>query len=55
MYTKGDDGIVVVICVLKQLKTLRDDEKDVVISSLFVSGVGDGILHYARIMDKNPA
>uniref|UniRef100_A0A0A9Z6J0 Kinesin-like protein KIF1C n=1 Tax=Lygus hesperus TaxID=30085 RepID=A0A0A9Z6J0_LYGHE len=52
---KGEDGILVVICVLKQIRRNQNGEKDVIVSSLFVSGVGDGIPHYSRILDKHPA
>ncbi|KEG06124.1 hypothetical protein DQ04_15801000 [Trypanosoma grayi] len=52
-------GIVLVSAVLKQIRTntphTKGDEEDIVLSSLFASGVGDGIIHYTRILDKNPA
>ncbi|EPY17958.1 hypothetical protein STCU_10286 [Strigomonas culicis] len=37
------------------LNLLQNEDYDVVVSSLFASGVGDGVIHYSRILDKNPA
>ncbi|KAH9599366.1 hypothetical protein LSM04_007791 [Trypanosoma melophagium] len=49
-------GILLVSAVLKQIRTpTNSDEEDVILSSLFATGVGDGIIHYKRILDKNPA
>lgn len=49
-------GIVLVTCVLKQTrKSASTGKKDVLVSSIFASGVGSGTIHYNRIMDKNPA
>ncbi|CCW70806.1 unnamed protein product [Phytomonas sp. Hart1] len=54
--TKDEEqGIVLVTCLLKQLRSTREGGSDVWISSIFASGVGDGIIHYNRILDKNPA
>lgn len=51
-----EHGIVLVTCVLKQIRTSQSTgKKDVVVSSIFASGVGDGVIHYNRILDKNPA
>ncbi|RNF22574.1 uncharacterized protein Tco025E_03145 [Trypanosoma conorhini] len=52
-------GIVLMSAILKQIRThtphTKGDEEDIVLSSLFVTCVGDGIVHYNRIVDKNPA
>lgn len=51
-----EHGIVLCTCVLKQVKTSSSTGKqDVLVSSIFASGVGDGVIHYNRILDKNPA
>nr|ACS87845.1 conserved hypothetical protein [Angomonas deanei] len=51
-----EHGIVLCTCVLKQVKTSPSSGKqDVIVSSIFASGVGDGVIHYNRILDKNPA
>ncbi|CAJ1021656.1 hypothetical protein Q4I32_002708 [Leishmania shawi] len=51
-----EQGIVLCTCVLKQVKTSQSSGKeDVIVSSIFASGVGDGVIHYNRIIDKNPA
>lgn len=51
-----EHGIVLCTCVLKQVKTSQSSGKeDVVVSSIFASGVGNGVIHYNRIIDKNPA
>ncbi|EPY22119.1 hypothetical protein AGDE_13589 [Angomonas deanei] len=93
MIGEEEDGIVLLMCVLKQIKPSASnsatdhseimdyvaacedseapldltassegdgtrsfgDDYDVVVSGLFISGVGDGIVHYNRILDKNPA
>ncbi|ESS66232.1 hypothetical protein TCDM_05107 [Trypanosoma cruzi Dm28c] len=52
-------GILLMSAILKQICTntphTKGDEEDILLSSLFVSCVGDGIIHYNRILDKNPA
>lgn len=49
-------GIVLCTCVLKTVwVSPSNGTKDVIVSSIFASGVGDGIIHYNRILDKNPA
>lgn len=49
-------GIILATCVLKQTrKSTTSGKFDIVVSSIFASGVGDGIIHYNRILDKNPA
>ncbi|EKF28624.1 hypothetical protein MOQ_007621 [Trypanosoma cruzi marinkellei] len=52
-------GILLMSAILKQICTntphTSGDEEDILLSSLFVSCVGDGIIHYNRILDKNPA
>ncbi|KAG5482218.1 hypothetical protein CUR178_06077 [Leishmania enriettii] len=51
-----EQGIVLCTCVLKQVRTSQSTGKeDVIVSSIFASGVGDGVIHYNRIIDKNPA
>ncbi|GET87661.1 hypothetical protein, conserved [Leishmania tarentolae] len=51
-----EQGIVLCTCVLKQVRTSPSSGKeDVIVSSIFASGVGDGVIHYNRIIDKNPA
>ncbi|KAK7196206.1 hypothetical protein NESM_000555900 [Novymonas esmeraldas] len=51
-----EQGIVLCTCVLKQVKTSQSTGKeDVIVSSIFASGVGDRVIHYNRIIDKNPA
>ncbi|EPY17964.1 hypothetical protein STCU_10283 [Strigomonas culicis] len=53
----GDEyGIVQITVLYKQIRVSPSTDKvDVVVSSLFASGVGDGVIHYSRILDKNPA
>ncbi|KPI83995.1 hypothetical protein ABL78_6952 [Leptomonas seymouri] len=54
--TAEEHGIVLCTCVLKQVKTsLSSGKQDVIVSSIFASGVGNGVIHYNRILDKNPA
>ncbi|EPY18078.1 hypothetical protein AGDE_15954 [Angomonas deanei] len=48
-------GIVLCTVLLKQIKTNSSGDQDIVFSSLFCSGVGNGVVHYNRILDKNPA
>ncbi|CAD2218406.1 hypothetical protein AGDE_13587 [Angomonas deanei] len=49
-------GIMHFMIVSKLVRySASQDATDVVVNSLFVSGVGDGIVHYNRILDKNPA
>jgi hypothetical protein len=51
-----EHGIVLCTCVLKQVKSSSSSGKqDVIVSSIFASGVGSGVIHYNRILDKNPA
>ncbi|RHW72535.1 hypothetical protein DPX39_050029700 [Trypanosoma brucei equiperdum] len=54
----GEFGIILVVAILKQVRknpSNPKDEEDVILSSLFATGVGDGVVHYSRILDKNPA
>ncbi|KAG8348897.1 hypothetical protein TRVL_00264 [Trypanosoma vivax] len=52
-------GILLVTAILKQVRGdsphSKKNEDDVILSSIFASGVGSGIIHYSRILDKNPA
>ncbi|CCW65686.1 unnamed protein product [Phytomonas sp. EM1] len=50
-----EQGIILITSLLKQIRTSKSGNKDVWISSIFSTGVGDGIIHYNRILDKNPA
>ncbi|ORC87749.1 uncharacterized protein TM35_000201580 [Trypanosoma theileri] len=55
---KGEEnGILLVSGILKQIRTSSSNsgEEDIILSSIFAAGVGDGIIHYNRILDKNPA
>nr|CCC90509.1 conserved hypothetical protein [Trypanosoma congolense IL3000] len=55
---QGEFGIILVFAILKQVRVAshsRGGGEDVFLSSLFATGVGDGIMHYTRILDKNPA